>query len=160
MKLELALLAGAETKTFLVDLAKLVERMEKAAGLIVVPKTKTAGPVDEDEDTYSADTGTDFDADDDFAPAKTATKKKATAAFDDDETDTESEDDFDAAPPKKAPAKTKKFTEKDAHQACKEYAAINGVAETKALLKKKFKTMSVSEIPQEKYGELISLMQV
>lgn len=103
MRLDLGIMAGAESKAWLADLTKLVERMEKAVGL--APKGSTA-PV-----TAKADDEDSEDADDDFVAKKTK-GKKAAASFDDDEDDadeSESEDDTDEdedeAPAKKTKGK-------------------------------------------------------
>lgn len=121
--------------------------------------------------------------------AKTS-KKAAAASFDeddaaddaeveskgfDDEDDTEATDDADDTEasfddeepaPKKEAAKTgkaKKVTLEEVNAACHARAAAGGKkgrAEVLAILKKNFKTETISEIKPEQYGKLVSLMKV
>ncbi len=176
MKLELALLAGAETKQFLVDLTKQIDRLEALSGKAAtapakstaVKSVKNTAPVDADEE------GEESNEDDDFAPKKNAGKKAAASAFEEDEDESEEakasdeagDDDegFMDAPPKKAPAKAKKLTVDDINDACKARAAATGGKEGRtevlALLKKHFKTSSVSEIKPDDYAKLIKVMAV
>jgi hypothetical protein len=132
-------------------------------------KNTDAAPVAEEVDETP-----EADEDEDFAPKKkTAGKKAAAAAFDDDAdedtsgaiADDEEEDEgFMEAPAKKAPAKkAKKLTVDDVNDACKERAARTGGkegrAEVLALLKKNFKTASVSEVKPEDYEKLVKIMK-
>ncbi len=167
MKLELAILAGAESKAFLADLAKLVERMEKVVGGAPVKVANTSATV-----TTAAEV-TDEDDDDFAAPAKKSTTKKAAAAAfdDDDDADTKEvkavvvEDDDDTAdfttPPKKE-KKAKKLTVDDCNDAAKARAGKTGGKEGRkqvlALMKKHFKTESVSELKPEQYEKFIEIM--
>ncbi len=144
--LNLEVIANESAKTWLAAFTKQVDRLEKLAGK--VGTTKAAAAVDEDEETE-----TETEADEDFAPKK-ALKKAAASSFDDeDETEEEEE-----APKAKAKTKAKALTEADVNEACKAYAKEHGVAETKALLKKKFKTMSIKELKPEQYAAAIALM--
>lgn len=117
---------------------------------------------DEDEET---------EEDEDDAPKKKDAKKAKAKDDDDDETDADSddsEDDADSdsddetdedAPPKKS-AKAKKVTIAEVNDAAKAYAKENGVKATKAFLKKKFGSESISEIKAEKYPAIIKAMEV
>lgn len=104
MKLELSILAGAESKAWLADLTKIVERMEKAVGGKVVPLPGALDtPVTQGDDGY--------DEDDDFEP-KPAAKTKSKLVFEDfkdisidDATDEELEDDEETVAVKKTLAK-------------------------------------------------------
>lgn len=168
MKLEVAMLVGAESKQFLMDLTKIVERMEKATGKAAPMSTKTkaaSAPAIEDEEEMEAATEED---DEDFKPKKSAGKKAAAAAFEDDdepveEPEAEEDEDFTTPAPKKAAAKTKKLTIDDANDACKTRAARTGGkegrAEVLAILKKNFKTQSVTDVKPEDYEKLVKLMQ-
>lgn len=150
-KLELALLVGEESKTFLANLTEVVERLE------AVSSQKLAKTVDKEKD----------DEDDDFAPpAKKAAMVKAVKQFDDEDDDGEAgdgdtsddEDDFTGKSSKKA----KKLTLEDVNDACKKRAAEIGGKEGRTqvltILKKKFKTQSVSELKPDQYAAVIASM--
>lgn len=176
MQLEIKVLAGAESKAFLADLTKQIDRLERLGGV------KAAAPAAEDADDTGSDDAPDADEsdDDDFAAApknvKAAVKsaaKKTAASFDEDDADdapaasTEDDDDADfTAPPAKAakPAKAKKITVDDVNDACKAKASSiggkEGRAKVLALLKKHFKTESVSELKPEQYEACIKAMAV
>ncbi len=170
MKMEIAVLAGAESKQFLVDLTKQIDRLEALTGTKgLSASVKKTAPVPGDENMP--------DVDEDFAP-KAKVKSAAAAKFEDDETEdappvktkakaapVEDEDDggdFMAAP--KTKAKAKKLTVDDVNDACKAKAASIGGAEGRkevlSILKKKFKTQSVSELQPEQYAEAIAAMEV
>jgi len=145
-KLEIAVLAGAESKAWLANFTTQVDRLEKIMG---GKKVNTA--VQDTDDTETDDQAAD---DDDFTPATKKLAKKAAASFDED----------DAEEVEEAPVAKKKTakgpTKEDVNDACKAYATVNGVAATKALLKKKFKTVSIGEIKPEQYQTAIDLMAV
>ena len=164
MKMEIAVLAGAESKQFLVDLTKIVERMEAAIGKTpAVTKTSPkADPVEETEESDFAPApkkkakAPSFEDQADEAPPKA---KKAAAPVED-ETD---ENDF-MTPPKKA-TKAKKLTVDDVNDACKAKALAEGggkVGRSKvlAILKKNFQTESVSELTPDQYAEAIEALEV
>lgn len=117
-----------------------------------------AAPEPEIEDEESED--------EDFAPAAKKTKAKAAAAsFDDEDEETEAvesedEEEVEEAPKKKTAAKAKKVTLDDANDACKAHAAENGLKATKALLKKKFGTDTLSEVKPDKYAAVVAAMAV
>ncbi len=156
MSLEIKILAGAESKQFLVDFTKQLDRLERmTAGnkTAVVdeteeeeetaPKKKAKAPVDETEE----------EEDEDFGPKKKAAKKST--SFD------EEEEEEETAPKKK---KAKKLTIDDVNDACKARAAATGGkkgrAEVLAILKKKFKTETVSEIDEDRWAECIEAMEI
>lgn len=165
MKLEFDFIAGAETKAFLANLTKQIDRLEKLSGIKVAP-VKAAPEVEE----------TDTDEDDDFTPKKAVAKaKKAIAKFeeeDEDESDgeeveedaEEEDEDFKTPPPASKKAKAKKVTVDDVNDACKARAAATGGKEGRnevlAILKKKFKTTSVSDLKPEQYAQAIEAMTV
>lgn len=169
MKMEIAVLAGAESKQFLVDLTKQIDRLEALTGTKgLSASVKKSAPVPGDENMP--------DADEDFAPK--AKKTTAATKFDDDEDaapvakktaapveDEDSDGDFMAPPVKTAAkAKAKKLTVDDVNDACKAKAVSIGGAEGRkevlGILKKKFKTQSVSELQPEQYAEAIAAMEV
>lgn len=143
MEIESKILVGAESKAFLADLTKLVERMERAAGV----KTKAGAVVEDDSDDLDddtdfgvdpkpakkaaafeeddipgiddadlADADTDADEDDDFAP-KTKSKKTAAASFEEDDSD-DVEPEVETKKTTKA-KKAPKLTTDDLNDACK-----------------------------------------
>lgn len=164
MKLEVAMLVGAESKQFLVDLTKLVDRMEALTKGAPAKAAKPAAAVEDEDDAAAVEA----DEDEDFAPKKSKGKKAAAAAFDDEEEEAgeaeaeEEEEDF-TTPAPKAKAKAKKLTVDDVNDACKARAARTGGkegrAEVLALLKKHFKTSSVSDVKAEDYEKLIKIMK-
>lgn len=163
MKLDLGILVGPESKQWLVDLTKQLDRLEKYAAYLEseekVQLPKKAKPelpeieADEIVEEEVSEEATEVEEDDDFAPAKKSAKKAAAAAFDDDTDeevseesredseageDVEEEDDFKAAPApkKKAVAKAKKFTVDDCSDAAKALAkSIGGTKGREAVLK-------------------------
>lgn len=165
MKLEMAMMAGPESKAFLVGLTQQIDRLEMLVGKVgkVGEKSATTNKPSEDDDV------------EELAPSKKANAKAS--AFDDEE---EYEDKEEKVPPKKvakpsfddeeeeeeAPKKAQKAkapkapTIDDVNDACKAYAQEHGVKATKAFLLKKFKTESVREIPAEKYGDAIKMLAV
>lgn len=173
MKLEIAILAGAESKQFLVDLAKITERLEKALAGGKAPQTTAALELDSDDSESE-----------DFAPASTTKKSKAqkTRSFEDEEIEEElvpakktksaaaaslpeedEDDNEDFTTPKPKKKTEKKLTVDDVNDACKVRAQSIGGKEGRKqvllILKKKFKTESVSELKPEQYAEAISAMQ-
>lgn len=164
-KLELQLLVGAESKEWLAGVENVLERLEKvAATLTALPDTaKNAKQAEEDFDEDEQAAATE-DEDTDFAATK-KTAKKTKAAFDEDE-DTEVEsvgsvdedEDFTEPTVKKA----KKLTVDDVNDACKKRASKTGGKEGRSevlgILKKKFKTTSVSELKPEQYAAVIAAM--
>lgn len=158
-KLEIAVLAGAESKAWLVSFTKQVDRLEKIMG------GKKVAATEDVEETEVEET----EDDDDFAPAPkakaAAAKKTATTTFDEDDEVVEThEDDEDEAPVKKT-AKAKKLTVDDVNDACKAYARENGGGKegreaVLKILKKHFKTTSVSTLEATDYAKAIKLLGV
>ncbi len=165
MKLELAVLAGAESKEFLVKLTKQIDRLEALCG-----KLGNLAMGENDD----GDTEVEADEDEDFG--KKPSKKKAKGFDEDEETEVESEDaeeesdeeseadeevEEDEAPVKKG--KGKKLTIDDCNDAAKALALSvggkPGRAKVLALMKKHFKTESVSELKPEQYAKFIALMK-
>jgi len=181
-KLELALLVGAESKEFLRDLTNVVERLEKL-GTLAKSSSKTKDNSFEAEHTNGAVINDD---DEDFVkPKKKSSAKKNDfedededlaegAATADDETDQPAEDEeasFDSnleedeeeVPPKKKKAQ-KKITLEDINDACKARAGRTGGKagreEVLGILKKKFKTSSISDLRPEQYPAVLAAMGV
>ena len=156
MKLEVAMLVGSESKQFLVDLTKLIERMEAAAG----GKKKKVEATDDDDEPVD-DSGDD---DEEKAPKKKAGKKAAAADEDDDsDTDEETEsatDDADDEEEKPAKKKAKKVTLDDVNDACKARAAGGKRKEVLKILKKNFGVETVSDLESDQYGAVIKAMAV
>lgn len=126
-------------------------KVTKSASKPAPAKKAAAPPADEDDD---------FKADDGGAEP---------AGFDDDaaEEAPAEEEGFEEEPPKKAaPAKgtkaasKKKITLDDVNDACKAHAAAKGRPATLDILKKKFKTQSVTALKPEQYEACISAMAV
>lgn len=162
-KLELQLLVGAESKEWLAGVENVLERLEKvAATLTALPATaKNAKQAEEDFDEDEQAAATE-DEDTDFAATK-KTAKKTKAAFDEDEetveaSEDEESEDFTEPTTKKA----KKLTVEDVNDACKKRASKTGGKEGRTevlgILKKKFKTTSVSELKPEQYAAVIAAM--
>lgn len=136
-KLEIAILAGQETKQFLANLIEQIDRLEDLVSSI--------GNVDK----------------------KSTKVKGSTAAFDEDDEDAitdsqaEAEDDessFDEKPAKSAAKKAKKLTVEDVTAACKKRAQATDFKSTKALLKKKFKVESVHDLKETQYAAVIEAL--
>lgn len=171
-ELKLAILAGADSKKFLVDFTEQIDRLEKLTGALgKLGKVSTKAVVEEDEVEENETDEIEVEEDDDFAakPAKVKPVKKVD--FDEEEeTETEevevdeTEDDVEEVMPPAKKTKAKKVTVDDVNDACKARAASvggkEGRAEVLAILKKKFKTESVSALKPEQYGACIAAMAV
>lgn len=164
--LELVITAGAEWKEWLANLEKQIDRLER----LQEGAKDEAAPAVESDDAE--------DEDEDEAPAKAKSKpkskpKKVAEAFDDDEEDEApaeddgedeaGEEDEDEAPTAKAnKSKSKKLTPDDCNDAAKTLAkAIGGKPGRDAvlkLMKKQFRTVSVSELKPEQYADFIAAM--
>lgn len=177
-ELKIALLAGAESKQFLSTLTEQIDRLEGLIGKFPKTTGKAVSPADDgdgdDEESVEAD-----DDDEDFTakPAKTVKKKAAAADFDDEDEDEEAaveedeaveteEEELPPPPPKKlaAKGKAKKISVNDVNEACKRRAAAggseNGRKEVLAILRKKFKTESVSALSEGQYQACIDAMVI
>lgn len=176
-RLELVLMAGAQSKEFLDDLTKLVTRLEKAAG----KKVSKATEADEDEET-------DEEEDDEALATKKKKKSKKTAKTSDDDedeegeeeddeeeeteeeeedesdeekedADEEEEDDEEESSTKKK-KKSKKLTVDDVNDACMAKAKEEDRKVVLGILKKKFKVTSVTELKPDQYAAVIKAMKV
>lgn len=147
-KLEVALLIGAESKAWLADVTALVERLEKAtAG----KTTKLKGMTTEEEFEESKD--------DEFSEEKTVVR--ANGFDDEEESSDDDEEDFTKSATKSK--KAKKLTLDDVNAACKERAASEGGGKAGrevvlGILKKKFKTTSITDLKPDSYALVISTM--
>lgn len=154
-KLELVVMAGSESKAFLASLTEQLDRLEKLHGVMTGKKVATS--ITEDaEETTETDEEEEL-----IAPVNKTATKKAAASFDDEEV--HSDDDEEEAPVAKK-TKAKKVTLDDVNDACKARAASvggkEGRSEVLTILKKKFKTTSVSELKPEQYAAVIAAMEV
>lgn len=168
LEMEMKVLAGNDSKQFLVELTKQIDRLELLAGKLGKGAAKKAPGDDEDEEEARADAADDDDDDDEEFAAKKPVKKKP--AFEDDEEDDaddeddedEEEDDEDDEP--KAKTKGKKITADDCNDAAKARAASvggkKGREEVLKLMKKHFGTESVSELKPDQYAKFIKVMEV
>ncbi len=175
-KLELAILVGDESKKWLTNLTKQVDRLEELVG-----KLDTTG-VGEATEALAEDL--EDDDDDEEAPPKKNKKKHIEVDEDDDEDETddsddekdsdESEEDSESQDeddeeseedeaPKSKKGKVKKMTADDCQDAAKGLAAsiggADGRAKVKELLKKKFKVTSVSDLKPEQYAKFVEVME-
>lgn len=140
------------------------------AGLLEGLSPKKAASRDNTDVDENDDDAEDTD-DEELAPTKKSGGKKA-KSFDDDEEETddteseESDDEDDTEDEEPAPKKKakKKLTVDDVNEACKARAADTGGKEGRAevlgILKKKFKTQSVSDLKPEQYADVIKAMAV
>jgi hypothetical protein len=163
MRLEFSVLAGEESKKFLISLKEQLDRMERLV--------MQAGGVNEKESSTTTWAEDESDAADEMMPpkAKRGTKKAATSSsFDDegvavDDKPEVEDNEWDAdqaeeeAPPKKA-AKAKKYTIEDANTACRERCGRTNRAEVLGLMKKKFGVKSVTELDETDFAEFVKVM--
>lgn len=180
LEMEMKVLAGAESKAWLLEFTKAVDRLEKLAGSFQASK---GNPAKDEDDTETVEADTDSD-DEDFtsAPAKKAgrpkgSKNKPKSFDEDDESEEESEEEeteseeseesedeeesdaIDVAEMKKG--KGKKITVDMLNDAAKKLAASKGKAgraHVLSLLKKHFKTESVSEIDEADYPKALKVL--
>lgn len=170
-KLELSL--DDETKELIENLTGLVVRLEKVASVMSLsaPGAKAAHKKvkDEEETELDEDVSDDVndDEDEDFAPKKS---KKLSAkngkGFDDEDEEASEESDDEVEEEDEEPSskkKAKKLTVDDVNDACKARAAKVGGKEGRTevlnILKKKFKTTSVSELKPDSYAAAIAAMR-
>lgn len=188
MRLDLGIMAGDNTKKFLVDLSKLVERFEAAADKLgnytsLGKKTK-AKSVDEDSEDDEADTvdespkakrgrpagkktkpvvdeDDDADENDSDEDAEDAEESDEDDESDESEDDDNEDDDADEEDSEEddEPAKSKKkFQRKDVNAACAAASKRIGFKPTVALLHKKFGVKSVSDIKDKDFAAVITVM--
>lgn len=105
--------------------------------------------------TITQDTTDDDDTD--FMPKKKTAAQKAVASFDAEEVD-------EAIEEKPKTKKAKKVTLDDVNDACKARAAAvggkEGRAEVLSILKKQFKTSTVTDLKPENYQAVIDAMEI
>jgi hypothetical protein len=142
--------------------AEMATKLRWHAGLLegLAPKVaasvkNTAPAVDETE------VGTTSD-DEDFAPKKKSAAQRVAAAFDAEESEEAADEDFTTPAP--AAKKAKKLTIDDVNDACmarsRQIGGKEGRIEVLAILKKKFKTTSVTDLEPEQYADVIKVMKV
>jgi len=183
MKLEIAMLAGNESKQFLASLSTEIDRLEKVAKQIeklkggLTASAETA--LDEDDEDFTeapkakrgrpkkAAAVADFDDDgedeeSDTAEETEAEEEETEAEAEEAEETTETPDDEDEAPVKSK--KAKKVTVDDVNDACKKLAQHIGGPDGRkyvlGILKKKFKTESVSALDESQYEACIKAMVI
>lgn len=176
MKLEMAILAGDESKKFLVGLTNQLDRLETLVGRLENTKKK-ANAAEEEDETEEVDADVDADEDDEdeeIVPKKAAKKKKVELEDDEDdedeepaeEEDTDEDDDDEDEPAPVAAKKSKKTKAVDAAD-CSDAAkallrAMGGQKKhrdaIKKLMKKKFKVESTSELEPEQYAAFVAFM--
>lgn len=140
-KLEIAILAGEETKSALEKLTKLVERLE--AAVTKVPCEPECLPEEMPEE------------EEDFAAPKAKKKAVKSESFDEGE---EVEVEIEEEPPVTPPKKQKKLTVDDCNDAAKALAKLKGRDAVLSLMQKHFKTKSVSDLKPERYAEFCEKM--
>lgn len=153
MKLELAILAGAESKAFLVDFKKQLDRMEKL--------TKKMGSTEseETEEEENEEEETELEA-----------SEESEETEESEESDEESEEETEESEEEEKPAKkaTGKITTEQLNDACKarlqklikvkKMTSKKAFAEVKALLQKHFDTDSVAQIEKEDRAKALKLL--
>ena len=156
MKLEIGVMAGAESKAFLADLTKVIDRMEKVARVL-------RSDAEHEAAEESSDDAPDADEEESFEekPAAKGKGKKA-ASFDDEpeaEEEEESEAEEEEEAPKAAKGKAPKLTVDDVNDACMARAGRTNRADVLAILKKTFKVKSVTELEPSDYAAVIAAMK-
>lgn len=169
MRLELGIIAGDNTKTFLADLTNIVERFEKAADRLSSSPTNKKTKITQDDLVVTEEASEPWDT--------TKEKKKKVAngqSFDDAEEETgrededtheeendDEEEEKEASPPaKKAKAvkKEKLPTLEDCNDAAMECAGRTNRANVLSILKKHFNVKSITSLEKTDYTKFISLM--
>jgi len=135
MKLELSIMAGAQTKEFLGDLSVLIDRMEKAA-LKLGGKPTSVEPTEVDD-------------------APSGRKPKSETVDVDDTNASVTDDDFGAKPPKTAKPVEKELTVKDCVTALKAHATRKKRESAVAILES-FGVDSVHDLDPKCFGKLIA----
>jgi hypothetical protein len=157
-----------QAEELLADFISVVERLENAVKRLKV--TGLDASIDDEAVSDDSDDKDPEDDDEDFAPKKA--KGKKAKAFDEESeedaeetpeaTDDESFEEEEEVKPKKK-AKAKKITVDDVNDACKKRASVKGGAagrtEVLTILKKKFKTSSISDLSEDTYAAVIAAMK-
>lgn len=137
-KLEIALLVGADSKTWLQQLTNTVDKLEKLVAQLPGDSGDTGEA--EDTDTEAEVEDTEVEETEDEAEVE----------------ETEEEGFTEPEPPvKKGKGKAKKVTMDDVNDACKKLAAKKGRPAVLAILKKKFKVESITALEEEQYADVI-----
>lgn len=157
MKLEMAILAGPESKAWLLAFTKQVDRLEALAsnGALTSGDAHTEDTADEAiEESYSFD---------DDAEVTTSKVKKAASSFDDEEETDATEEEI---APKKSATKAKstapKVKKEDVMKAAKEKAAsIGGTKGRAAVLKilAKWDTETVTDLDPADYADVFAALK-
>lgn len=166
-KLELAILVGAESKAWLENLTRQLDRAERVLGgkgngtspeapaeteeeeLVSTPKRRgrpkkvEAAAFEETEEVEEAEEAEE-------AEEVEETEAPASASFDDEE---------DEPAPKKAKPK-KKITIDDVNDAARKHAQTHTRPATLRVLKENFGCESISKIPEEKWGKALEALCV
>jgi hypothetical protein len=172
MKLELAVLAGSESKAFLVGLTKQIDRLEKISkGLTGSTEIRDASEEDDEDEDFSSKPAkkksASFEEDEETEETEETEESEEDEETDEEEETEETDEDEDEPAPvqtKKGRGRPKKLTVDDVNDACKTKAASIGGKEGRTavltILKKKFKTQSVSELKPDQYQACIEAMAV
>ncbi len=163
MSLEIKILAGAESKQFLVNLEKLVKRMEA----VDTSATTEAEETETEAETEAEETETSFDGAEEEAE-ETEAEETESESFDAPAEEEEEEE----APKKSAKAtkapKAKKVTTDDVNDAAK--AAVTRIIGKRgvtgkdargvvlACLKKNFKTETISKLDDEQLAKAVTVL--
>ncbi len=164
MKLELGIMAGANTKEFLLSMESILTRFEAVADKLSgasSPVMLGKSLMDDGTTDEAVEEETDF-----APPAKKQTRAKkqaAPASFDDaeEEVETEAEETEEesfAEPAPKKVAKEKKLTVDDVNAACMKAAQSVNRAHVLGILKTKFKVKSVTELEPAQYAAVIKAL--
>ncbi len=179
MKLVIELDDNASAKSIAAKLRMQAGILEGMTPKEAASRKNTDGKTDdEDEDEETEEEDEDED-DEEEKPKKKKSKKVADDEDEDEDDEVESDEDEDDSdedeesdededededpPPKKKKKGGKKVTVADVNDACKKRAKAGGKKgrkEVLAILKKNFKTESISDIKPEKYAAVIAAMEV
>lgn len=145
------------------EVAVLLEDLNEKLDKVISLGKASLKDKDFDEDENIASKKEESSEDDDFATTKKPVKKAK--GFDDEDGEVEAaaesdEEEFEAPTKKKA----KKLTVDDVNDACKERATDEGGGKVGrsavlAILKKKFKVTSVTDLDEKQYAAVISAMK-
>lgn len=150
MNLEIKVLAGAESKQFLVDLTKQIDRLEKALG-----GTATTSAEPKAAETKSAKSAKTA------KPAKLEAieeEEEVTEAGSDDPAEFSDEEESFEDEAEEETAKT--VTKEDALKALQAYSKKHSRDKAMTVLKKYAKTGAVKDVPPAKYGDLVNALKV
>lgn len=155
MQLEIKVLAGAESKQFLVDLTKQIDRLEKA---LTASAVVSAEPTAE---TKPAKTSKPAKAE--KAPKRMAAIEEETDEEEIQETASDDPADFDGEEEsfeEEEETEAKTVTKEDALKALQAYAKKHNRDKAMTILKKYAKSGAVKDVPPAKYGDLVNALAV